>query len=59
MQDYIHDYTVIWGVIVNVMPYSQEVTLRNPQAFMIDTLDELLMFDPFHTLQMGHFIWIE
>jgi len=53
---YLRDYDAVWGSIVEVKPDSQDMTLRNPQVFMMDNFNDLLMFDPFHTLQMGHFV---
>jgi len=53
---YLGEYDAIWGSILEIQPGSQEVTLRNPQVFMIDQFNDLLMFDPYHTLQMGHFV---
>lgn len=56
---YIKEYDAIWGTIVEVKPGSQDVVLRNPQVFMLDNFNDLLMFDPYHTLQMGHFVRTE
>jgi len=56
VQNYIHNYDAIWGTIIEVIPGSPDVTLRNPQVFMIDSFEALLLFDPYHTLQMGHFV---
>ena len=56
---YLGDYDAIWGTIIETSPGSQDVTLRNPQVFMMDDFNDILMFDPYHTLQMGHFVRTE
>jgi hypothetical protein len=56
---YTGDYEAIWGTIVEVKPGSQDVNLRNPQVFMMQDFRDLLLFDPYFTLQMGHFIRTE
>lgn len=56
VRNYIHNYDAIWGTIIEARPGSPDVTLRNPQVFMIDSFRDLLLFDPYHTLQMGHFV---
>jgi glycosyltransferase involved in cell wall biosynthesis len=53
---YLMDYDAVWGTIVEIKPGAHEAALRNPQVFIIDKMTDLLMFDPFYTLQMGHFI---
>ncbi len=49
------DYDAIWGLIVEQMPEAANV-VRLPQAVSLDSLDELVVFDPYQTLQMGHFV---
>lgn len=56
---YIGNHDAVWGTIVEVKSGSQDVTLRNPQVFMMQDFNDLLMFDPYHTIQMGHFIRTE
>ncbi len=52
----IGDYDAIWGLIVEQMPKAATPVVRLPQAVSLDSLDELVVFDPYQTLQMGHFV---
>ncbi len=52
----IGDYDAIWGLIVEQMPEAATPVVRLPQAVSLDSLDELVVFDPYQTLQMGHFV---
>ena len=54
-----HQYDAVWGLIVETTPESSEPRLRIEQVVSIEALDELLLFDPFLTLQMGHFVRTE
>lgn len=56
IQPYYQDYDAIWGAITELNPGAQQGNLRLPQLFSLRTIDELLSFDPFITLQMGHFV---
>jgi glycosyltransferase involved in cell wall biosynthesis len=56
---YINDYDGIWGSIVEVQPGSNQITLRTPQVLTVRNIKELLLFDPYITLQMGHFVKAE
>jgi hypothetical protein len=53
---YVDDHDALWGLIVSEAPGAGEPHLRIPQIVAMDSLDELLLFDPFLTLQMGHFV---
>jgi FkbM family methyltransferase len=56
IKQYVHEYDAIWGTIVEVLPGSNQVTLRIPQILTLSNIKELLLFDPYVTLQMGHFV---
>lgn len=52
MSDYM-DYDAVWG---NIYEYSNGVCVWRYQVPEIRTYRELISFDPYTTLQMGHFI---
>ena len=54
--DYINSYDAIWGNIVELQPNTTTAILRVPQVITMKSIKELLLFDPFITLQMGHFV---
>jgi FkbM family methyltransferase len=53
---YAADHDAVWGLIVGESPGASEVHLRMPQILSLNSFDELILFDPFLTLQMGHFV---
>ncbi|MEW6602785.1 MAG: glycosyltransferase [Nitrospirota bacterium] len=53
---YLGEYDAIWGTILEILPGSHAVGLRNPQVFLIENFRDFLMFDPYYTIQMGHFV---
>jgi FkbM family methyltransferase len=55
MRPYVADFDAVWGLIVGQSPTASEPHLRVPQVLTLGSFDELLLFDPFLTLQMGHF----
>lgn len=57
--EYVNQYDAIWGTIVEILPNSNQATLRIPQILTLSNIKELLLFDPYFTLQMGHFIRTE
>ena len=59
VKQYVNEYDAIWGNIVEVLPGSNQVTLRIPQILTLSNIKELLLFDPYMTLQMGHFVRTE
>ena len=46
----------LWGLITESGAPSSTPTLRLPQVLRMDCLEDVLLFDPFLTLQMGHFV---
>jgi len=59
IKQYVNEYDAIWGAIVELLPNSNQATLRIPQILTIDNIKEILLFDPYLTLQMGHFVRTE
>ena len=59
IKSYANEYDAIWGNIVEVLPESNQITLRIPQIVTMHSIKELLLFDPYITLQMGHFVRTE
>lgn len=59
IKQYVNEYDAIWGTIVEVLPGSNQITLRIPQIVTIQNIKELILFDPYLTLQMGHFVRTE
>ena len=53
---FVGDHDAVWGLILGLSPDATRPHLRIPQIIMMQTLDDLLLFDPFLTLQMGHFV---
>jgi FkbM family methyltransferase len=53
---YISGHDAVWGLILGLSPGAQRPHLRIPQIVRMDRLEDLLWFDPFLTLQMGHFV---
>ncbi len=56
VQQYAADYDAVWGLIVGQSPDAGEPHLRIPQILTLNSFDELILFDPFLTLQIGHFV---
>lgn len=54
--DYVGDHDAVWGLILGLSPGAARPHLRIPQVVTMNTIDDLLLFDPFLTLQMGHFV---
>jgi FkbM family methyltransferase len=46
----------VWGAIYIADLQSGQVSRRDPQISPIDNLEQVLLNDPFLTLQMGHFV---
>ncbi len=53
---FIAGHDAVWGLILGLSPDAPKPHLRIPQILRMDTLQDLLLFDPFLTLQMGHFV---
>lgn len=53
---YVGDHDAVWGLILGLSPGAARPHLRIPQIISMNTFDDLLLFDPFLTLQMGHFV---
>lgn len=53
---FVRAHDAVWGLILGLAPGAARPHLRIPQIIGMDTLDDLLLFDPFLTLQMGHFV---
>ncbi len=53
---YIADHDAVWGMILGLSPEATRPHLRIPQIISMGSIDDLLLFDPFLTLQMGHFV---
>lgn len=56
MRPHVANQDAVWGLIVGQSPSESEPHLRVPQILTLGSLDEMLLFDPFLTLQMGHFV---
>jgi len=56
IKQYVHDYDAIWGSIVEMNAGSHQSMLRIPQILTIHDIREILLFDPYITIQMGHFV---
>lgn len=52
---YLNNYDAVWGNIAEIEKGKEESSLRIPQILTINNIKELLIFDPFYTIQMGHF----
>lgn len=55
--DYMDNYDAVWGNICE-MPYGkfEELKVRDGQLQYTENYHDLLVNDPFYTLQMGHFV---
>ena len=53
---FIAGHDAVWGLILGLSPGAARPHLRIPQIVTMNSLDDLLLFDPFLTLQMGHFV---
>ena len=53
------DYDAIWGLIATQGTGESEPHLRMPQPLTLQSIDEVIAFDPFRTLKMGHFVRAE
>ncbi len=56
MTSLVAGHDAVWGLILGLSPGAARAHLRIPQIVGMDALDDLLLFDPFLTLQMGHFV---
>jgi FkbM family methyltransferase len=56
MTPYVAAHDAVWGLILGLSPDAAKPHLRIPQIVGMDTFEDLLAFDPFLTLQMGHFV---
>jgi len=56
---YFDTHDGIWGAIVEQTAADRDVCIRCPQALTLESIEELLMFHPYHSLQMGHFVRAE
>lgn len=54
--DYVGGHDAIWGLIVEQRPPKNAPAIRKPQIQQMNNLMELLAYDPYQTLQMGHFV---
>lgn len=52
-QEYIASYDAVWG---NIYEYSNGVCVWRYQAPELTSYEQLIAFDPYITLQMGHFV---
>jgi FkbM family methyltransferase len=59
VQPYIHDYDAIWGQIYNLKFGETTATLRDPQVAKIGNLIELMIHDPYRSIQSGHLVRTE
>lgn len=56
VRDLVPRYDAVWGLITTQRADEGEPRLRFPQPVRIESLEELVLFDPVVTLQMGHFV---
>jgi len=54
--DYIGGYDAIWGLILEQRAPDKTPAIRKPQVQRMNNLMELMAYDPYLTLQMGHFV---
>jgi FkbM family methyltransferase len=59
IKQYANEYDAIWGNIAESVSGSNQIALRIPQIVTIQNIKELILFDPYLTLQMGHFVRTE
>ena len=53
---YADRFDAVWGQMAIKPPDTAEHHIRFPQALTLQSVDELLLLDPFMTLLMGHFV---
>jgi FkbM family methyltransferase len=53
------DHDAIWGLIATLESGESQPHLRMPQPLTLQSIDEVISFDPFRTLKMGHFVRAE
>jgi SAM-dependent methyltransferase len=56
MSAWVDGYDAVWGLILGISPAATAPQLRIPQIIGMDSFNDLLLFEPFLTLQMGHFV---
>jgi FkbM family methyltransferase len=56
---YIHHYDAIWGQISSIKFGETTATVRKPQVSKISNLIELMVHDPYQSIQMGHLVRTE
>jgi len=49
-------YEAVWGSIIEMSPGQTAFDVRVPQVLTLGSFTEVLLHDPYHTLQMGHFV---
>ena len=54
--DYVGEHDAIWGLIFEQRSTENMPTIRKPQIQRMNNIMELLAYDPYQTLQMGHFV---
>jgi len=57
MEDYM-DYDAVWGQIYDVKP-DENFARRRVEQVPVDSINDILNYDPYLTLQMGHFVKLE
>lgn len=53
---HLSDHDAIWGLIATQQAGESQPHLRMPQPLSLQSIDEVIAFDPFRTLKMGHFV---
>lgn len=56
MSPWVDGHDAVWGLILGLSPSATAPQLRIPQIIGMDSFHDLLLFEPFLTLQMGHFV---
>ncbi len=56
VEPHVQRYDAIWGQIASLKFGEPAATLRQPQVAQIRNLIELMVHDPYQTLQMGHLV---
>ncbi len=56
VEPYLEDYDAIWGQIYSFQHGTQNAESRPGQLGKTDRYEDILNVDPFHSLQMGHFV---
>lgn len=54
--EYADRFDAVWGLMAIKPPHVAKHHIRFPQSLTLQSLDELLLLDPFMTLLMGHFV---